>query len=418
MTAARNSKSRPQRSSSPKGKKPGVSGSASGPSRRSSSSEKTGPKGKKVVRRYGTDAPGSPKPSRKEPVATKRAGSATRVPSGSKRTGRSEATANTRTSFSDFKKSGSDRQERRPRRESDRPSRPHSDRPVKRAGKGELRQDREELKAALKRTRSVFDRTALERDSQNDDSFRGHRLQKVLAAAGFGSRRQCEELITTGRVDVNGKVVTELGVRVFPISQRIRVDGEELRGMKPVYVVVNKPRGILCTNRDQQGRPRAIDLLPPSLGRLFPVGRLDRDSEGLLLMTNDGNLAMRLTHPRYEVPKKYRVQVAGLVEPDLIHDLKKGVHLAEAVVQADDVVLKSRHKLSSILEITLKEGKNREIRRMLARVGHKVMHLQRVAIGPVKLGKMLPGEYRPLSQHEITQLYKAAELTETKKPTK
>ena len=270
----------------------------------------------------------------------------------------------------------------------------------------------------MKRTQSVFDRTTVARDAQDDDSFRGHRLQKILAAAGFGSRRQCEELITTGRVDVDGKVVSELGVRVFPMSQKIRVDGEELRGMKPVYVVVNKPRGILCTNRDQQGRRRAIDLLPVSLGRLFPVGRLDRDSEGLLLMTNDGNLAMRLTHPRYEVPKKYRVQVAGLVEQDLIYDLKKGIHLAEAVVQADDVVLKSRHKLSSILEITLKEGKNREIRRMLARVGHKVMHLQRVAIGPIKLGKMLPGEYRPLSKHEITQLYKVAELTEIKESNK
>ncbi|MDD3586021.1 MAG: S4 domain-containing protein, partial [Thermoguttaceae bacterium] len=138
--------------------------------------------------------------------------------------------------------------------------------PSKQAAKLQNRQDREEFKAALKRTQSVFDRTTVARDAQDDDSFRGHRLQKILAAAGFGSRRQCEELITTGRVDVDGKVVSELGVRVFPMSQKIRVDGEELRGMKPVYVVVNKPRGILCTNRDQQGRRRAIDLLPVSLG--------------------------------------------------------------------------------------------------------------------------------------------------------
>ena len=198
----------------------------------------------------------------------------------------------------------------------------------------------------------------------------------------------------------------------MPFTQKITVDGEPVHQGKPVYVVVNKPRGVLCTNRDQQGRPRAVDLVPPSFGRLFPVGRLDRESEGLLLLTNDGALAMRLTHPRYKIPKKYRVQVAGLVDPQLVWDLKKGIHLAEAVVQADEVVLKSRHKLSSILEITLKEGKNREIRRMLARCGHKVMHLQRTAIGPVRLAKMGVGEYRVLTPREVSLLYKAAEIAE------
>lgn len=237
--------------------------------------------------------------------------------------------------------------------------------------------------------------------------FQGHRLQKVLAGAGFGSRRACEQLIADGRVDVDGKVAT-LGTRVFPHQQKIRVDGEALPKSRPIYLIVNKPKGYLCTSRDQQGRARAIDLIPPTYGRLFPVGRLDQNSEGLLLMTNDGALAERLAHPRYEVAKKYKVQVAGLVDPQIVYDLKKGIHLAEATVQADEVFLKSRHKLSSILEITLREGKNREIRRMLARLGHKVLHLQRIAIGPIKLGKLLPGDFRPLTSREVKILYGAA----------
>ncbi len=235
----------------------------------------------------------------------------------------------------------------------------------------------------------------------------GQRLQVVLAAAGYGSRRQCEELITTGRVLVDGEVVNKLGVRVLP-GQKIMVDGEQLLKNKQVYLVVYKPKGVLCTNSDPTGRPRAIDLVPASFGRLFSVGRLDQNSEGLLLLTNDGTLAQRLTHPRYEVSKKYKVQVAGFADGEIIDQLKKGVHLAEAVVQADEVVFKARYKNSSILEIVLREGKNREIRRMLARMGHKVLRLQRTAIGPIKLGKMVPGEYRILVRDEVDKLYQAA----------
>ena len=237
----------------------------------------------------------------------------------------------------------------------------------------------------------------------------GHRLQKVLAAAGFGSRRACEELITDGRVEVDGQVA-ELGQRVFPQTQKIRVDGESLPKTKPVYLALNKPRGYLSTNADQQGRRRVIDLIPPSFGRVFPIGRLDQESEGLILLTNDGALCERLAHPRYAVAKTYQVQVAGLVEPELITQLKKGIHLAEGVVQADDATIKSRHKLSSILEIVLREGKNREIRRMLARAGHKVMHLRRVAVGPIRLAKLLPGDFRPLTAAEVAKLYAAAEI--------
>lgn len=236
----------------------------------------------------------------------------------------------------------------------------------------------------------------------------GHRLQKVLAAAGYGSRRKCEELIADGRVEVDGVVVTELGVRVFPQEQRIRVDGEALPKAKPIYIALNKPKNTLCTNSDPQGRRRVLDFIPEQFGRLFPVGRLDQNSEGLILLTNDGALAERLTHPRFEAPKKYKVQVAGLVDYELARDLKRGVHIAEGIVQADDVVIKSRHKLSSVLEITLTEGKNREIRRMLARLGHKVMQLQRVQVGSIKLGKMAPGEFRRLTPKEVAELYRTA----------
>ncbi len=250
-----------------------------------------------------------------------------------------------------------------------------------------------------------------EREDLDKSLELGQRLQIVLAAAGYGSRRNCEELITTGRVLVDGKVVDKLGARVFPLTQKIQVDGELLTKTRPAYIVIYKPKGVLCTNFDPDGRPRAIDCVPEKYGRLFPVGRLDQASEGLLLMTNDGMLAQRLTHPRYEVAKKYKVQVAGFVENELITQLKKGIHLAEAVVQADEVVFKARYKNSSILEIVLREGKNREIRRMLARLGHKVMQLQRVAIGPVKLMNMIPGEYRELTKGEVNKLYEAAGLT-------
>lgn len=236
----------------------------------------------------------------------------------------------------------------------------------------------------------------------------GVRLQKILAASGFGSRRECEELITTGRVEIDRKTVTELGTKVDPLKQDIRVDGESLKKVKPVYFAVYKPKGYVCSNQDPAGRPRAVDLVPKKFGRVFPIGRLDISSEGLLLITNDGTLAERLTHPKYEVEKKYRVQVAGHVELDVVHKLKKGVHLAEGLAKASDVKLKGSHKNSSILDISLKEGKNREIRRLLARLNHKVITLQRIAVGPVKIGQMLPGEYRPLSAREVDALYRSS----------
>ena len=231
-----------------------------------------------------------------------------------------------------------------------------------------------------------------------------HRLQKILASAGFGSRRQCEELIEQGRVVVNG-IVAKLGNKVDPLRAEVKVDGERLKSAKPVYLALFKPKGYLCTDSDQQGRARAIDLIPDSFGRLFLIGRLDKDSEGLILLTNDGALSERLTHPKYGVPKVYRVQVAGELTEEGVRQLREGVYLAEGFAKVKNIIIKGRYKQSTILEMTLTEGMNREVRRLLARIGHKVLTLIRVAVGPVKLGKMTPGEWRKLTSSEAERLY-------------
>ncbi len=230
------------------------------------------------------------------------------------------------------------------------------------------------------------------------------RLQKVLAAAGLGSRRQCEELITTGRVEVDRRVITELGSRASPAEQEIRVDGVPLPRPKLVYFAVNKPVGVLSTNRDPSGRPRVIDLLPTKDIRLFTIGRLDLHSEGLILATNDGELANRLTHPRYGVAKTYRVVVAGRPDREVLAKLRGGVRLAEGLARAERVEIKSSHKDSTVLEMILREGKNREIRRILAQLGHKVLRLTRIAVGPVRSGAMPPGASRRLTHEEVAAL--------------
>jgi 23S rRNA pseudouridine2605 synthase len=233
------------------------------------------------------------------------------------------------------------------------------------------------------------------------------RLQKVLAAAGLGSRRACEDLITAGRVEVDRQVVSELGARVDLRSQEIRVDGERLPDPKRVVYLLNKPVGAVTTNYDPAGRPRVVDLVPGER-RLFAVGRLDRMSEGLILVTNDGDLANLLAHPRYGVEKKYLVQVAGVPSPELLDKLRQGIRLAEGEVHAKRVSIRSQHKQSAVLEMILDEGKNREIRRMLARLGHKVHQLKRVAVGGLSLGNLLPGQWRQLSWSEIESLRRDA----------
>lgn len=230
------------------------------------------------------------------------------------------------------------------------------------------------------------------------------RLQKVMAAAGVGSRRHCEELITSGRVEVDRRVVDQLGAKVDPDSQEVRVDGQPLKLGRRAYFLVHKPVGVVSTNHDPAGRPRVIDLLPPSGDRLFTVGRLDLSSEGLILVTNDGELANRLAHPRYGVEKTYHVLVAGLPGPEVLAQLKHGVHLAEAFARVVSVRVRHEYKQSTLLEIVLNEGRNREIRRLLARVGHKVLRLKRVALGGVRLKDLPPGEFRRLTNDELREL--------------
>jgi 23S rRNA pseudouridine2605 synthase len=235
-----------------------------------------------------------------------------------------------------------------------------------------------------------------------------HRLQKVLAVSGFGSRRQCEELIEQGRVEVDG-LTARLGSKVDPVRSEIKVDGERLKKSKPVYLALFKPKGYLCTDRDQQGRSRTLDLVPQTFGRLFLIGRLDMDSEGLILLTNDGALSERLTHPKYGVSKVYRVQAAGELTQDSVNQLRRGMHFAEGFAKVSGAVIKGRYKQSTILDITLAEGKNREVRRLFARLGHKVLTLIRIAVGPVKLGKLTPGEWRHLTRQEVDRLYSAGQ---------
>src|SRR5579883_765805 len=233
------------------------------------------------------------------------------------------------------------------------------------------------------------------------------RLNKYLAHAGLGSRRHCEGLIRSGRVSINGRVVKDLATRVGP-QEKVEVDGEPAGSEKHVYWLVNKPRGYLCTNHDPSGRPRAIDLVPHISQRVYTVGRLDEDSEGLLLLTNDGDLANRLMHPRFGVEKTYHVQVAGHPSREDIEQLLKGVWLSDGHVRARRVRRLKAQGESIWLEIVLNEGKNREIRRMLARLGHKVLKLRRIAIGPVRLDKLRRGKARRLTSDELRRLRAAA----------
>lgn len=233
------------------------------------------------------------------------------------------------------------------------------------------------------------------------------RLNKVLASAGLGSRRQCDELLRAGRVRVNGEVVHDMGHKVES-GETITVDGRPIERQRHVYWLVNKPRGYLATNYDPGHRPRVIDLVPHVNERVYTVGRLDEASEGLMLLTNDGELAQRLTHPRYGVQKTYLVQVAGVPTAEELRRLIKGIWIAEGRVRARRVRKIGKQGASTFLQIVLSEGKNREIRRMLAKLGHKVMQLKRVAIGPVKLARLLRGKARRLSQEELAELRRAA----------
>jgi 23S rRNA pseudouridine2605 synthase len=210
-------------------------------------------------------------------------------------------------------------------------------------------------------------------------------------------------LIVEGRVEIDGQTVTELGTQVDTAVADVRVDGSPVRPQRPVYFLLNKPPGVVTTNRDPQGRTRVVDLIQEH-ERVFPVGRLDRSSEGLILLTNDGDLAQQLAHPKYGVRKIYRVTVAGKVDRAKLAQMRKGIYIAEGRVAVDGAKLLRQRGKATELEIVLREGKNREIRRILARLGHKVLSLKRIAIGPLRLGELPRGAYRPVAPHELKRL--------------
>jgi pseudouridine synthase len=244
------------------------------------------------------------------------------------------------------------------------------------------------------------------------------RIQKLLAEAGVESRRHVEDMVLAGRIAVNGNVVWTLPVMVDPDVDRVEIDGERVQlsrriARERVYIIMNKPKGVYCTNVAQGEQRRAIDLLPPEFNhRVYPVGRLDADSRGLLLLTNDGDLTQQLTHPKFGVVKTYTCVVDGFVKPETIEQLSKGVWLADPTkggfkTNRSYIKMIKRSGKNSVLQITIKEGRNRQVRRMLLKVGHKVRELTRVKIGPLELGSLKPGESRPLTPRELETLRKA-----------
>ncbi|HEY0943237.1 MAG TPA: pseudouridine synthase [Steroidobacter sp.] len=269
---------------------------------------------------------------------------------------------------------------------------------------------------------------------------KGVRLQKAMADAGLGARRDCEEMIAAGRVKVNGRVVTTLPCFVSPTTDVVELDdevielpvpedsagqaGESKAATRPrslIYVLINKPKGVITTTSDPEGRRNVLDLVPVSLRRderLFPVGRLDSDSTGLLLITNDGELAYQLTHPKFGIAKEYRVLTSGLASDEQLKKLRAGMYLVNPAM--DGTKTSKRASMESVriikrfvdrargdrtmLSVTLREGQNREIRRMLARVGLKVRELERVAIGPLRAGDLKPGQAKLLGKKDVEKL--------------
>jgi 23S rRNA pseudouridine2605 synthase len=235
------------------------------------------------------------------------------------------------------------------------------------------------------------------------------RLQKVLAAAGVGSRRACEEMIADGRVTVDGEVAV-LGDKVDPADAVIHVDGERvIADPRLAYLAFNKPRGVVSTMDDEQGRAALADYLGDVESRVFHVGRLDADSEGLLLLTNDGELAHRLTHPSYGVAKTYLCQVPGPVPKAVGRRLLAGVELEDGPAKVDSFRVLDTIKRSALVELVLHEGRKHIVRRMLAEVGHPVSRLIRTAVGPVRLSQLKPGQLRPLTRREVAALFALVE---------
>ncbi|MCM3077950.1 MULTISPECIES: pseudouridine synthase [Brevibacillus] len=242
------------------------------------------------------------------------------------------------------------------------------------------------------------------------------RLQKVLAHAGVASRRHCEELIVQGKVQVNGQVVRELGTRVDPGQDRIVVSGRPIRLEQHVYLMLNKPTGVITSVSDPRGRRVVTDLLKGLKERVYPVGRLDFNTSGLLLLTNDGELANKLAHPSYEIDKVYRAWVKGVPAPDKLAKLANGIMLEDGMTAPGEarMVKKSTGNEKALLEIMIHEGRNRQVRRMCAAIGHPVLALERIRLGFLTLEGLSQGQFRPLTSDEVERLKKG--LVQNRRP--
>lgn len=236
------------------------------------------------------------------------------------------------------------------------------------------------------------------------------RLQKLIASTGLSSRRKAETLIAAGRVTVNGKVVTELGTKVDPERDHVKVDGKHLTAAQPfVYLMLNKPKNVMSTLDDPGGRTTVKDFLRGVSVRVFPVGRLDFDSEGLMLLTNHGDLAQALLHPRYHVPKTYLIKVKGILTDEEIARLERGVRLEDGMTGPAFVKKVKKAEQNSWLELTIREGRKHQVKRMLEAIGHLVIKLVRVRMGPLALGNLAPGEFRFLTDREANALRELVE---------
>ena len=278
---------------------------------------------------------------------------------------------------------------------------------ARRARRGAARGGRPKLKKVGGKRRPA--RSSSARDEKRGQSL--VRLNKFLADNGVASRRGSDELIAAGKVLVDEQIVTELGTKIDPAVQRVDVNGVRLTSdpRERRYYLLHKPAGVVCTNEARETRPRAIDLITdPNRGRIFSVGRLDEESKGLLLLTSDGEFADRIAHPRYGVPKTYLVKVPGKITDDAVQKIREGVYLAEGRTAGARVLVKRRTATNSTLEVSIQEGKNREVRRVFARVGYKVLSLTRTRIGPLGIRGLREGKWRALSRDEVEALLDAS----------
>jgi len=232
------------------------------------------------------------------------------------------------------------------------------------------------------------------------------RLQKVMSEFGVASRRKCEEMIASGKVKVNGQLIIEQGYKVDKEKDAIEVDGRIIKNSeKKLYILLNKPVGYITSVKDQFGRPTVLDLLKGLSVRIFPIGRLDYDTEGIILLTNDGELTYRITHPKHNIDKTYRALVRGKVNEKDALTFKRGIEIEDYVTAPARMEILRYSKGNSIIDITIHEGKNRQVRKMCSAIEHEVIKLKRIRIGKIGLGALKPGEWRELSESEIKYLY-------------